>query len=91
MKMSTAHSIINTGYRVRFNWIDRNNFDQDYFPEKDEPLIDTEQEAWELAKKFADKTVSQCANIYVVTGDFIPVTGYDIKTLNPLHKILYKG
>lgn len=35
-----------------------------YFPEDDEPGITSEDEAWNLAREFADKIV--CWNVYVV-------------------------
>jgi hypothetical protein len=48
----------------------------DYFPEKGEKLIKTEEEAWDLAKDFATKTRGKCVNIYVVDKRGVPVAGY---------------
>lgn len=51
----------------------------DHFPNKHagDQLIKTEEEAWELAKLFAAKTVGNCVNIYVIDHDFNPVPGYE--------------
>ncbi|MGZ8918956.1 MAG: hypothetical protein ACXW0T_12110 [Methylobacter sp.] len=51
----------------------------DSFPDKyaGDPLIKTEEEAWELARKFANETVCRCVNIYVIDQDFNPVPGYE--------------
>lgn len=50
----------------------------DYFPDKHagEALIASEDEAWDLATKFAARTKGRCVNIYVIKANFSPVDGY---------------
>ena len=47
-----------------------------YFPERDEPTIESEEKAWELATAFASKTLGRYVDIYVTDADFIPVKSY---------------
>ena len=89
MKYKEALKIINSdtnpGYMVSFEWAESGILRSDHFPDKHagEKLIETEKEAWDLARKFATKTVGRCVNIYVIRGDnFTPVRGYEI------HKIM---
>lgn len=70
-----------SGYYVCFERVDGNFLKGDTFPARDEPLIETEEEAWELARKFAQKTVDKCVNIYVVDSNFRPVKGYESKKI----------
>lgn len=77
MLMSEAMKIINgqTGYMVFF-WHKKNDFlYSDHFPDKDkgDSLIPTAEEAWELARRFALRTVGKCVNVYVVGCDFSAV------------------
>ena len=67
-----------TGYMVSFEWIQGGCLLGDYFPDRHagELLIQTEEEAWALAHKFASVTRGQCCNIYVIGADFAPVAGY---------------
>jgi len=69
---------INSGYMVAFEWKKGCMLHSDYFPDKHagEKLIETEEEAWALAKKFADKTKGKVVNVYVVYENFIPVKNY---------------
>lgn len=72
------------GYMVSFEHVDGAIFRSDYFPDKHagEPLIKTEADAWEIAKRFNDATGSDYVNIYVVDHVFHPVeVGWE-KTLN---------
>lgn len=82
MKMQTAMGMINNkpkGFMVHFEWIDRGCLSSDYFPDKhaDEPLIETEYEAWKLAHKFARVTKGKACNIYVIDHTFSPVKDYE--------------
>lgn len=80
MKYEKAMEIINgkPGYMVHFERIEGSCLSSDYFPDKHagEDLIETEYEAWELARAFAQKTVGMCVNIYVIDSDFCPVESY---------------
>ena len=85
MKYEQALEIINkkdeTGFMVSFAHKTNGFLYSDHFPSKynGEKLIETEEEAWDLAKKFAAKTKNKYINIYVVTSDFSPVKGYKRK------------
>lgn len=86
MKMEDALKIIcereePQGFMVVFERRNRGILTSDLFPDKHakEPLIRTEKEAWELARKFAENKT--CVNIYVVKEDFRPVKGYEKKIL----------
>jgi len=79
MKMDEAKRIIEDnpkGYRVHFEKVGWGTLTSDYFPECGEALIETETEAWELARAFAAKTTGKCVNIYVIEDQFKPVCGY---------------
>lgn len=83
---------LNQGFMVSFEWKDGCILGSDHFPDKHagEKLIETEEEAWELARKFARKTKGKCVNIYVIKSDFTPVEGYKSQYMeNRLLK--YKG
>ncbi len=71
------------GYMVSFEVKDRSILRSDHFPDKHagEKLIPTEEEAWDLARQFANATNSNFVNIYVVDQDFGPVSGYSERTL----------
>lgn len=81
MRMEAAMKIINKTpkYMVSFEWKEGGMLRSDYFPDKHagEALIATEEEAWILAQKFADKTKGDAVNIYVVGSDFTPVDNYE--------------
>lgn len=86
MKYEEALEIINKkerGFMVSFEVRERSILKSDHFPDKHagEPLIPTEEEAWELAEKFARATGDEVVNIYVVDHTFSPVKGYLSKKL----------
>jgi len=64
------------GFRVAFEKRERGMLGSDYFPERDEPLIQIEAEAWEWAGRFAAKAPPEYVNIYVVDHQYRPVDGY---------------
>lgn len=73
---------LNPGYVVSFEWLRNGCLHSDYFPDKDEDSIDTEYEAWDLARKFADMTRGRCVNINVRRRDtFLPASGDESKTI----------
>lgn len=81
MKMAEAKKVIYEGmkprgYRVSFERVDGRILTTDHFPERDEPLIEHEEEAWQLAAQFAQATTGKCVNIYVVDNKWSPVPGY---------------
>ena len=83
MKMEEAFSVINknreyTGYMVSFERKKGSLLFSDHFPDKHagEKLIKTEKEAWALARAFAEKTIGECVNIYVINDNFAPVENY---------------
>lgn len=82
MKMEKALEIINgrpAGYLVHFEHAGDGFLRSDYFPDvhAGEPPIATEQDAWDLARRFAAKTPRRCVNLYVVHSlDFTPVPHY---------------
>ena len=89
MKMSEAMKIINrkidNGYLVHFEEVvTGGNHFKSYFPDKEaeENLIKTEDEAWDLAKKFAARVTGIYVNVYVVDSNLEPVEHYRNKMLN---------
>ena len=87
MKMEEAKRImeegLDQGYLVHLERKHGNILSSDYFPDVGEEPIKTEREAWELARKFAAKTVGQCVDIYVVRArTFRPVEGYRTHKIN---------
>ena len=80
----THAGIIREGFMVSFDWIRDIFLHSDHFPDKHagEKLIETEEEAWELAYGFANKTLGQAVNICVVDATFSPVLGYREKIIN---------
>ena len=86
MKMSVANKIIEQGpslkgYRVSFEKKEGALLFSDYFPEEDELMIPTEDEAWEIAQKFAEKSHGTYVNIYITDQDYNPVKGYQTKRI----------
>lgn len=83
MKLQEALDIINkkreNGFMVSFEVRKGHGLTSDHFPDKHagEPLIPTEEEAWNLAKRFAKTTESNIENIYVIDSNFRPVKGYE--------------
>ena len=82
MKMQEALHMINhkaEGFMVCFSWLKGEHVQSDFFPDKDagEDLIETEIEAWVVAKKFADATKGKVVNVYVADSDYTPVKSCD--------------
>lgn len=77
MKLKRAMEIINSkqGFMVSFEHPVQGGAQSDHFPDKHagEELIQTEEEAWDLAKKFAEQSKGTYYNIYVIGNDFKPV------------------
>lgn len=93
MKMADAMAIIDgkpQGYMVAFDRVEGNIVGGDYFPDKHggEPLIPTEHEAWELARRFAITAPPNVRDVYVVDHQFQPVAGYVPRTYRPSASIL---
>lgn len=87
MKLKDAKRIIfegmkPRGYRVHFERVEGRILASDYFPERGEPLIEHEEEAWTLAMQFAAATVGNKVNIYVVDERWSPVPGYEKRKIN---------
>jgi hypothetical protein len=85
MKLEEAMQVINAkskGYRVIFEWVMGTILSTDYFPDRNEPPIETEEEAWRLAILFAENTVGKAVNIYVCHANtYMPVRGYEDKII----------
>ncbi len=71
------------GFMVEFEKRKNGLLRSGHFPDKHagESLIKTEEEAWELARKFAENSSKDYVNIYVIRQDFCPVQGYQKKIL----------
>ena len=84
MKMQEALDIMEkvpkpAGFMVHFEWAGDGFLRSDYFPDVHarEPPIATEDEAWQMAAKFAAKKRKRCVNVYVIRReDFAPVPRY---------------
>lgn len=88
MKMQEAekimeHGLAKPGFMVSFERVVGVVLHGDYFPDvrSGEPPIATEEEAWQIAQKFAAKTRGKYVNIYVVTTGFDPVPGYECRKI----------
>jgi hypothetical protein len=80
MKLQDALDIMHNkpkGFRVAFEWCGDGFLRSDYFPDRGEPLIATECEAWDLAERFARVTRKRTCNLCVVDADYRPVPGYE--------------
>lgn len=87
MRIKEAMNIIEAeeGFRVHFEKRESSILCSDFFPDRDEEMIKTEDEAWELARRFASAVSSvDYVNIYVCDKKFCPVIGYSEKKLNRL-------
>lgn len=89
MKMKEALDFIegkdNDGFMVAFERKKGNALlMSDHFPDKHagEPLIKTEEEAWELAAKFAEAMKGKVVNVYVIKSDFCPAHNYREKYIH---------
>lgn len=69
------------GYRVSFDRVDGKFLVGGWFPERDEPLIETEALAWAWAIQFAAKTFGRYVNIYVIDDNWVPVPGYEARLI----------
>lgn len=72
------------GFMVEFEHrIHRTLLKSGHFPDKHvgASLIETEEKAWELARKFAEILPQEYVNIFVIKEDFRPVEGYEEKKL----------
>lgn len=88
MNMAEAEKIMQTtkpGYRVSFEHVeDGGHLRSDYFPARDELLIPTIKQAWELAHRFAAATYAICVEIQVVDVNVQPVEdGSQTKKIRP--------
>ena len=88
MKMQDAMKVIKDynktkneppGFMVSFEKKENSMLRSDHFPDKhaDEPLIESVEEAWNLAKRFGEATSDDFVNIYVIDQTFSPVSGYN--------------
>jgi hypothetical protein len=91
VKLNEAKDIISgkharKGYVVTFETRVRGGLLSDHFPDvhAGEPGITSEEEAWDLAGRFARaEHKAEVVNVYVVhANNFMPVSGYDGRTLN---------
>jgi hypothetical protein len=84
MKLQDAMDLIHNrpqGFRVAFEWCGDEFLRSDYFPDREESLISTEAEAWELADRFARVTRGRTCNLYVVDYRYMPVTDYKLRKI----------
>jgi len=67
------------GFMVSFEWVRGGMLVSDHFPDKKagEDLIDSEEDAWNLAKMFAEKTKGRTVNLFVISSDYRPVASHD--------------
>jgi hypothetical protein len=70
------------GFMVHFELRKDHMLHTDYFPEKHlgEDLIRTEEDAWNLAKRFS-LINEDYVNIYVIDHNFQPVSGYKTREI----------
>ncbi len=84
MKLQDAMDLIHNkpkGFRVSFEWCGDGFLQSDYFPDREEPLISTEAEAWELTERFARATKGCTCNLYVTDHKYRPVADYEIRKI----------
>ncbi len=89
MKYEDAMRIIedskkNSGFRVSFEVRKNGCLRSDHFPEGDEDVIENEEVAWGLARKFSMADMEwPIVNVYVIYAiDFTPVKGYKGRMFN---------
>lgn len=90
-QQAEAARVARGGYRVSFQRRERNILSSDHFPERDEEPIDTEDEAWRLAREFAacDPRGANYVNIYVIkASDWAPVDGYSARKMNEYPRVV---
>ena len=81
MKMREALDIIDgkpRGYMVSFERREGCMLGSGHFPDKyaGEPLIESEWQAWDLARRFAATAPPEYIHICVIGHDFVPLKGY---------------
>ena len=83
LKMIDDSKKIETGFMVSFEKRENGKLVRDHFPDKrtGEPLLETEEIAWKLAKDFA-KVSDRHVNIYVTDSSFSPVNKCGKEKLN---------
>lgn len=71
------------GFMVSFEVIKGHILASDHFPDKHagERLFKNEDEAWLMARRFANATDDTYVNIYVIDSSFVPVKNYEFKKL----------
>lgn len=79
MTMEEALQIMkgqSNGFMVSFERRDSYALVSDHFPDvkSGEPAIETEEEAWRMARQFAAKTQGRCLNVRVIHSDYSPVS-----------------
>jgi len=84
MKMEEVERLIlehnNSGFMVSFDWYGDGLLRRDWFPDKNagEKLIETKEEANELAEKFALAMKGKVCNLYVMNRIFECIEDYVI-------------
>lgn len=91
MKMQEARDIINKiskGFMISFEDYDGRGFRGHHFPDKHagESLIPTEEEAWALAKLFAENCPKSYVNIHVINCDFTSVGDEKLRDIKELQR-----
>lgn len=89
MKRTDVEAIIeryeapeSTGYRVSFDVIEGSMLRSDMVPDRSEPAIANEAEAWNLAGRLARATRGRFVNFYVIyASNYSPVPGYKKKEI----------
>ena len=82
LKQAMEHITAKQGFAVCFEWIDGGVLRSDHFPDTHptwgrEAGIATEEEAWDLARRFAKAMPGRVCNVYVIHAHtFTPVGGY---------------
>lgn len=80
MKLSEIIAIkhnIPSGFRVHFEHYGDGFLRSDYYPERDEPSIPFEEEAWKVAEILAKILKGKACNFYVCNAkDWSPVKNY---------------
>lgn len=71
---------VTTGFRICFEIPEGIVLKTHYHPLPSEPMFETEDEAWSVAK-LSSQIQEHAVNIYVVDQDHIPVAGYDDKIM----------
>lgn len=80
MALAIIEGYKDTGFMVYFHHLHDGKLYPDWFPDIDngEHFIQTESEAWELARKFATHSIGKFVDIFVVDQNFEPVPGHEM-------------